>query len=281
MATKTQDRELTIKWIMHDEKIVRFIELDEAVDMAESLAKLDFEKAGFVAGAKASVKLETINGKEVVTGMTLLKGAKSEAPKAEPQATQPEPETTQTDNVKVLTVGGYNIEHKGIIFNEEEKVWYDVDAEIGVENLAKMGIKKGSKVEITIEPPAPKKKNQRVVKIKLYEENKKAEPEKVKNEGSSKNDFANDNTTSDVVTEKDAFYRIKELERSLRYMKDNQQASIEAQGATERAFALVGIMVSKESVEMNIKNATEIKKLLNDYAEEAFKIIQKLKQPKV
>lgn len=274
-------KELTLKWVMLEDKIVRFVELNDASEITDEIAKLDFEKAGMVAGAKVSVEFDANNK---VIFITLVKGA--EAPKQEPKAddkpseAKEAPKESLPTNTKVLTVGGLSPKYRGITFKEEKDVWYDVVNEIGIENLEKMGIVRGSSVEVTIGEPEGKSKNKRIVGIKLAE---KKEAPKENEKPTGNNDFDKEksqDSASDVVTEKDAFFRIKELERTIRFLKDEKQASIESNSAVERAFTLIGVILSKESPESFVKNEVTIKAMLKTYAQEAYNLIQELKQKK-
>lgn len=273
MAKET--KKLTVKWIMPEDKIIRFIDIEEPCDMNDAVSKLDFAKAGIVDGSEVSAEFE--NG--VVVFLSLAKGNK-EAPKQETKKEEPKSEQTApglNPNISIVTVGGISSKYKGITFAEGKDVWYDVVEEIGVDNLSKMGIVRGSKVEITVDAPKGKSKNQRIVGIKLVE---KKEAPKEDKKPDARNDFDKEQPIEDAPTGKDAFYRMKQLENQVRYLKDNQQLSIEAQGAVERAFLLVSSIVGKEPAESNVKNTTLIKGLLKDYAKEAFDLIQELKKPK-
>jgi len=273
-------KELTLKWVMTDDKIIRFTEIEEPCDMTDAVAKVDFEKAGMVSGSKLTVEFDKDN--KTVIFLTLVKGveAPKQEKKEEPKAQESAPKQELTGNTKVLTVGGLSPKYRGITFKEEKDVWYDVVNEIGIENLDKMGIGKGSLVELTIADAEGKSKNKRIVGIKLAE---KKETPKENKPTDTRNDFDKEktqDTTSDVVTEKDAFYRIKELERTIRYMKDEKQASIEAQGAVQRAFDFIGCALSKETPLAFANNEAMIKVLIKTYAQEAFNLVQELKKPK-
>lgn len=269
-------KELTVKWIMVDEKIIRFVEMSEANEMIDNVANLDFEKAGIVKGAKVNVEL---NADNKVIFLTLVKGI--ESPKQEEKIQDKPIETKESlpTNTKVLTVGGLSPKYRGITFKEEKDVWYDVVNEIGIENLEKMGIVRGSTVEVTIGEPEGKSKNKRVVGIKLAEKKEVSQENKTPN---NTNDF--DREKSDIKhapkDDKDAFYIIKRLENQIEYLQNEKTSSIEANSAVERAYSLVGAMVQNETGEANVKNKEVIKGLIKEFALDAYNLIQELKQKK-
>lgn len=272
-------KELTVKWIMLDEKIIRFVEMSEANEMIDTVAKLDFEKAGIVKGAKVNVELNADNKVIFLTLVKSIESPKQEEIKDKPTETKEAPKESLPINTKVLTVGGLSPKYRGITFKEEKDVWYDVVNEIGIENLEKMGIVRGSTVEVTIGEPEGKSKNKRVVGIKLAEKKEVSQENKTPN---NTNDF--DREKSDIKhapkDDKDAFYIIKRLENQIEYLQNEKTSSIEANSAVERAYSLVGAMVQNETGEANVKNKGVIKGLIKEFALDAYNLIQELKQKK-
>lgn len=274
MAKSKEKKDLTVKWVIGEDELIRFAEHDEADTLSSNLAKMDFEKAGFNAGAKVTVEFEEVEGKKVVSNLTLIKGT-------EPVKEDQNQEESK-GNLTTFTVSGYSLKYKGITFKEDKDVWYDVVDEIGIENLEKMGIKKGVKVRVKIgEPGTGKSKNKRILEIQAIVEGVQdvGEPGKPSNdvkEDKPINDF--DTVKNNPKNDKDAFYIIKKLENQIQYLQNEKTDSIEANSAVERAFSLVGDMIQNESAESNVKNKEMIKSLVKEYSKLAYDLIQELKK---
>ena len=256
MTTKTQnlvEKELTLKWIVADEKIIRFEDSDTVYDMADPVAAFDFKKAGVDKGTKVSVKIDT-NASEHGTVVFMKKAGEPETKKETPKE---ESKASSTDK-KLYTVAVIYAKTKGIKFEEEKDTWYTVSDNIGIGNLSKLGIEKGTIVEMQSEEPAEAGRNRIVTFIK------KATDSSAPKTDADKSDSKQNNTTKTNYSKGN-------------YSSDTQ-TSIEAQAAVNSACGLVGSMISGQSVDTLLSKIEDIKKLRKAFAEDNFRLIQDLKK---
>lgn len=260
MVSKTQnivEKETTVKWIVSDEKIIRFEDSDTVYDMSDAVASLDFKKYGIDKGTKVSVKIDTNAGDN---GTIVF--MKKEETIAEVKKEIPKIDTSSKDGKKVLTVAGISFKTKGIIFEEEEKVWYTISDSIGVNNLKNYGIEKGIKVEVSVSDPSKEGGNKVITFIKKVTD---SAPVKIEEK-----------------TESDSKPETKQNYTKTNYQKGNYsndtQTSIEAQAAVNSACGLVGSMIHGQSVETLLSRIEDIKQLRKAFAEDNFKLIQELKK---
>ena len=255
---------------MSNKGLVQFEEETDAQYLTDAVVKFLGED-GLSDGQVVDVEFgEDEEGEKNV--VKIVKG-KSPEPKKEELAkdeTKPEPDPQDTSS-DVYTVAGVSYKYNGITFEEEKDVWYDMN----VEEIKAKGIKKGVKVTFCAEAQEGKK-NQLITAIEKVEvkEEEKKEPESDKGK-EAKNSF--DDT---VKTERDAFYRVKELERQVRYLKDIQQNSIEAQAAMNAANNLVGKLFTGKVDHNNTDDGTKVKELVKSLAKHNYDVIQELKNNK-
>jgi len=137
-----EEKVLTIKWLMSEDKIIKFIESDKTYDISEKVAEFDFIKSGIDKGSKVSVKIDLSQGDNgTLVFMTKFK-----------ENAQEEPTTTSEAKANTLTVEGISIKTKAMTFKEQEGVWYTIPDSVGIFNLKTWGIEKGIQVEIKSEP---------------------------------------------------------------------------------------------------------------------------------
>ena len=128
---------LTVSWIMIDEPLLKLKEPDETYDIAENVFNFIkenklHEKDDFVAEVEID-KNEGENGT-----ITYLKEVGGTTQNAEVTPTEEAPvDVQQAENliVKELTVGGVSVAKKGVIFKEEDKVWYTLDDSIDAQEF--------------------------------------------------------------------------------------------------------------------------------------------------
>lgn len=236
---------LTLKWIIPEDKLIRFEEMPEAYVISDKVAEFDFSKAGVTKGTKVNVKIEK-NGEEgTVVFMTKVKG-QTPAPKEETKTEQRDPvptntstATASTDNTKELTVNGLAKGTRGIIFAEQDKVWYTLAQDIDVEGLYAKGVRKGAKVKVTVVPPEGRSKNEIITSITVVEE--------VKKQWSGKKSYKSD------------------------YDNPERQRSIESQAAVNAANRVVASMVTATT------DAETVLKMIRKIAEANLTLIDELK----
>jgi len=208
----TTEHVFTLKWIMQDDKLVRFEENSEAYVISDKVAEFDFEKAGVAKGTKVNVKIEknAEHPEGYVVFMTKDKGQPiSTTVSKEESRTE---SSSSTTNIKELTVNGLAVKTRGIIFAEQDNVWYTLAQDIDIDGLYDKGVRKGAKVKITVIPPEGRSKNEIITKIEVVEEAKK--------QWSNKKNFKND------------------------YDSPEKQRSIEAQANVKAASWIVAAMVT-------------------------------------
>lgn len=243
MSAKTNvvEQILTLKWIIPEDKLIRFEEMPEAYVISDKVAEFDFSKAGVTKGTKVNVKIEKTGDEGVVVFMTKVKG-QTTAPKTEtteqrdPVPTNTSSTSAPTDNTKELTVNGLAKGTRGIIFAEQDKVWYTLAQDIDVEGLYAKGVRKGAKVKVTVVPPEGRSKNEIITSITVVEE--------VKKQWSGKKSYKSD------------------------YDNPEKQKSIECQAAVKAAAWVVAAMVTPttdpETVLKMIRKVSEFNLALTD-----------------
>lgn len=250
----TTEQVLTLKWIVTEDKLVKFDELPEPYEISAKVAEFDFERAGIVKGTKVNVKIEKSDAtpEGLVVFMTKVKGqATSEAPKTEaPKATEAPKSASQPTAVspdasksptKELTIKAVAKANRGILFDETgDQTWFTLGQDIDPNGLYDKGYKKGSKVSVTLAPPVGRSKNEIVVKMDLLEA-----PAKPKWTG--KKNFKSD------------------------YDSPERQRSIESQAAVNAANRVVSSMVTPTT------DADTVLKMIRRIAEANLALIDELK----
>lgn len=167
-----EEKELTIKWLMQEDKIVKFEEVDETYDISDPVAKFDFEKAGVKAHSKVTVKIDRDQGDHgMVVFMTKSKNTGSSS-------------TQSSGSGVIKTVKAYGLKYNGsLLFTDNEKQWYSCNKSIDKDSLSQY---KDKTVEVQIKegPEGGKYVNS----IKLVDG---GQPQSSSNTTSSKNSFSN------------------------------------------------------------------------------------------
>lgn len=244
-----EEKILTIKWLMQDDKIVKFEEdKDNTYDISDAVAAFDFKRGGVDKGSKVKVKIDKAQG-DHGTVVYMSKADSNSSPAQEPKQ-NPEPEGTKsnepsTDNTgTVLTIKAISEKNNGITFVEEDGKWYTINLEL----LKTAGAVKGSKVQVTIEPPKGKG-NSVITSVK-----KLADPEKKQWAGKGGNSYGAGNA--------------------------ERQDSIEAQAAVKAAYTLAGDIFGKADIKLALEKQEDIKKFIQNHSEAAYALIQSLKVKK-
>jgi hypothetical protein len=152
-----EEKELTVKWLMQEDKIVKFEEINDTFDISGPVAEFDFDRAGVKAGTKVTVKID----KDLGDHGTVVFMAKSKNPGASSSSSAP----ASSGNGVIKTVKAYGQKYSGsLLFTDNENEWYTCDKSIGVDNLPQY---KDQTVEIT---EGLTSKNKKIVKtIKIVE----------------------------------------------------------------------------------------------------------------
>lgn len=124
----------TVSWIMADEPLLKLKESNQTYDIAKDVFdkikenKL-YDKEDFV------VEVEIDKNKGDNGTITYLKEVDG---KADVENKKEKTETVEKDKDKItkeLTVHGVSVDKKGVIFKEEEKVWYTLDDSLDVQSF--------------------------------------------------------------------------------------------------------------------------------------------------
>jgi len=254
----------TVAWVMAEDAIIKLKEpnktydVDDKVDAflkkAELYDKLD--------GKKVEVEINEAEGENGTITNLKLSDEKTTAKVEEPKPEEQKAHETNTGgdavDVEVYTreivVGGVSVPNKGVV-SEEDKVWYTLDSTIQPQAFKDECTKK--KVEISV---MKTEKGNDVIKsyvVKEEKEEQAVEKEEPKEE---------------KMTNKDAFYRVKELERQVRYLKEQQEKSFEAQSAVNSANQAISGMGTIHD------DSNKVLKALEELAKKNYQIIQELKK---
>ena len=148
---KMGEDKFTVSWMMVDEKMIKFKEVDEAYDLADPVvAFIEKNKLHEKEGIQVQVKIDTSKGDNgTITDLQEI-GATSTSVE-EPPVTE-EKETTGEPSedliVKELTVAGVAVQNKALTFKEEDKVWYTLDDAIDPQEFKDKYTKKVVEVSI-------------------------------------------------------------------------------------------------------------------------------------
>ncbi len=128
---KMGEDKFTVSWMMVDEKMIKFKEIDEAYDLADPVVAF-IQKNGLdkKEGIQVQVKIDKSQGDNgIITDLQEIGGTNTPAEEAsvtEENTSEPSEDLI----VKELTVAGVAVENKGVTFKEEDKVWYTLDDSI-------------------------------------------------------------------------------------------------------------------------------------------------------
>ena len=148
---KMGEDKFTVSWMMVDEKMIKFKEVDEAYDIADPVVAF-IEKNGLdkKEGIQVQVKIDKSQGDNgIITDLQEIGGTNTpaeEAPVTEEKETTSE--SSEDLIVKELTVAGVAVENKGVTFKEEDKVWYTLDDSIDPQEFKDKYTKKVVEVSI-------------------------------------------------------------------------------------------------------------------------------------
>lgn len=238
--SKVQD---VVSWVMKDDKILKLQNTGQTYDISDEVANC-LEKANLydtLEDKDVEVEIDEKQGQDgTIIRLEIVKdSAKSEPKDERPPETEPSecPPVGNDLIVKELTVGGVSVAKAGVIFKEEENVWYTLDSTIVPQKFKDECTKKV--VEVTI---APQEKGNDVIKGYILKEEEKKEEQKEETQKTYKKSYNAD-----------------------------MQTSIEAQASMNSANRIVQAMVDKDT------KPDFVEKLITRIAQHNFKTIQDLK----
>lgn len=156
MSKNTLEKvELTIKWHMmdDDDKVIKFEDREVTYEVTNAVKEF-IKSKNISQSAKVNVEIDPDGSEDEAGLIERIEVIEDNASAEQTQEPEPEPETTSENsetkgNVKRLTVNGVSVEKKGIIFKEEEKVWYTLSDSIDANNVK--DVMTGKLVEVSIE----------------------------------------------------------------------------------------------------------------------------------
>jgi len=249
----------TVSWIMAEEKIIKLKELNKTYDLSDkvntNLEKNDlFDK---LEDKKVEVEIDENEGENGLITFLKVADFKKEEMKEEPKKDTKETTVNDKDSIKKeLTVAGVSVKNSGVTFKEEEKVLYTLGEGIDPQKFKDECTKQV--IEAVVEET--EKGNDIIKSYVLKVEEKKEETKAMTTTGTN---FSNN---------KDDFYRIKQLENQVRFMKEQKEESFEAQASVNGANQTVSGMVSIDS------KPDEVLKMIDKVAKYNFKLMQELKK---
>jgi len=253
--SKTTD---TIAWVMKEEKIVKLTTLNKTYDISEKVSA-NLEKNDLydkLEDKKVEVEIDENEGENGL--ITFLKVVDfKEDTKKEVTKEEVVKEDTKYTKKKELTVAGVSVKNSGVTFKEEEKVWYTLGEGIDPQKFKDECTKQV--IEAVVEET---EKGNDIIKsyvLKVEEKKEEYQPPKIENGVTP-------------TTNKDNFYRIKQLENQVRFMKEAKESSFEAQASVNGANQTVSGMVSVDS------KPDEVLKMIDKVAKHNFKLMQELKK---
>jgi len=243
-----------VLWVMPDDKIIKVentvYDIDDKVyEYLKGKNLLDT-----LENKSVDVEIDETKGQTgFITRLVILdttEKKETEVKKEEPKKSEKVVESGLV--TKEITVGGVAVDKAGVV-DKETKIWYTLDSTINAQEFKDKCTKKT--IEVTI---APQEKGNAVIKsytlkaeeVKQPEEQEKSEPK---------------------INNNDAFYRIKELERQVRFLENQKTESFEAQNAVNGANIVVAQM--KEI----LLDPQAVLRTITKIAEHNFKTIQDLK----
>lgn len=199
-----------VSWVLPSEKMLKLEKTGETYDISDNLF-ISLEKGGILDKLENQEVTIKIDDGAITFLECLNSGTTKEVAKENTETTSEEP--YNKDNiVKELTVNGVSVAKKGVIFKEEENVWYTLDDSIDAEEFKFMCTKKV--VEVYIQETD---KGNDVIKGFTVKQVEKKEDEENKDTGKQKPTY------------------------------NNTSNSIEAQASMKSAYTIVASMVDKDS----------------------------------
>jgi len=253
----------TVAWTMKDDAVIKLKESNTAYDVDEKVDAFLKGKNLYdeLDGKKVEVEIDEEKGHNGTIMRLTLADGKKEEPKAEEPKETPKEEPKQQEKaepvkdeliIKELTVAGVSVKNAGVTFKEEEKVWYTLDSTINAQEFKDKYTKKVVEVSIL----KTDKGNDVIKGYTVKEDDVKSEDETTEPDEPS-------------MTQKDAFYRVKQLESQVRYLKEQQSASFEAQSAVNSANQAITGCIEDDIDKVLVK--------LEKIATKNYEMIQKLK----
>jgi len=289
MSEKQPNDIKMITWHLVAKNLIKFSDSETTYPLGENvIAKSDFVNYPLRKGDNVEVGIK--DGVITFIKKTKSEAAKSEpkgseeayeptpeeeAPKAEqPKAEQPKTEAPSSDT-KELTIFAVATNKKVLKFIElKDDGWFQIAEDIQAQDYKEIGLIAKSKAQVKIV-------DKTVVSISCKPAEAKKETAKDTKTEQPRTQEKTDNTNPKKefvpATEKDAFYYIKELERKIRFLEDNKQASIESQAAINAANDVVGRVAASISP---APTASVINSMINAIALSNFALIQELKKTK-
>jgi len=221
----------TVKWVVPEDKIIKF-ENDENAKYLNDAVVANLEKYPLQQGDKVEATIDETD--PLKPTITFLK--KSTDTQTQTESKTEEAPSSNTDT-KEFTISGISVKNNGVIFKEEENVWYTMEESV-TGSLESKGIAKGDIVKISIQSTA-QGKNDIITNI-----------DKLQNEQTSKE------TKNDYSSKS----------------KNEMQNSIEAQASVNSANRVVAGLVSTGTVDK-----VKALELITDIANHNFALIQTLK----
>lgn len=252
MATKTNliEKEANVKWVIADQKLIKFLGDDVTYDISDNAAKyLD----DIASNTKVSVQIDPTVGDHGTVVFMKIVGAV--AKESAPQETKSAP---KTDGVE-LTIAAISTKNKGILFTNEEKKWYSFPESLldTVKSLSK-----GDKVAVEIEKKD--KGNDFIVSISKVVE------EPVGDVTPSATTPLTTNKTEVKIDASNEYDKQENKKKSTYYSVDTQR-SIEAQSSINNACEVVSSLVDKNTP------PDEVLRMIKKIAEHNHNLLQELK----
>lgn len=213
--SKVQD---VVAWVMEDDKILKLEKASKTYDLSDEVVNY-LKKADLFSKLEdqnVEVEIDETKGQSGMITRLKVTDGKVETKKEEEKVEEGEHIDTPPEArglvVKELTVGGVSVDKSGVIFKEEENVWYTLDSTINAQKFKDECTKKKIEVSITRQ----EKGNDVIKGYVVKEEEKKEEPKD--KQTTSKKSYNND-----------------------------MQKSIEAQASVNSANRVAQAMVTKDS----------------------------------
>jgi len=271
-----------IVWHLEAKNLIKIEGQDDSYKLSDKvISASDFKKYPLKKGDKVSYavtdKVVTYLKKET-TGKQKEVEPKVETPTESVTPESVTPETTVTVessqlavDEEVFTIHAIAANRQVLKFKENSTVWVKISLEIQAQDYKDIGLIARQRVAVKIV-------NNTIISLKSVQtENTEAnapknDPKPTTNAPTASNNAQN--IVEEPLTKTDAFYRVKELERQVRYLQNEKSASIEAQASVNSANEVIGRIASS----MDAKPpASKIVEMIEAIAIANFNLIQKIK----
>lgn len=144
-----------VSWIMEKEPLLKLKNANKTYDIKEDVydvikEKKLYEKEDFAVEVEIEEQTDSKDDEEVNGIITYLKEIDSANQDESKEETSKTTSDTKDNVIKELTVHGVSVAKKGVIFKEEEKVWYTLDDDINAQVFKDN--QTGKMIQVTISP---------------------------------------------------------------------------------------------------------------------------------